>query len=76
MSFKVTVMVEVATPSATTGLVPVIVEFAATGVPAVKTTVVPVFITGVRRFSVLVSAVSDLSVQVEIPLALVEPQLP
>jgi hypothetical protein len=55
-SFKVIVTVEVVTPSATTGPVPVIVEFAATAAPAVKRTLPPAFTTGVTMESVLDSA--------------------
>ena len=61
--------VEAATPSATTGEVPVMVELAATAEPAVKTTVPPVLTTGVAIARVLVSAVEDLRVQVELPEA-------
>ena len=61
--------VETATPSATTGEDPVIIEFVATGVPAVKTTVPPVLTTGVAMARVFVSAVEDLRVQVESPEA-------
>ncbi len=50
------VTVDVAVPSATTGDVPVIVEFAATAEPAVKVTVPPVLTTGVAIASVLISA--------------------
>ena len=75
-SFKVTVTVDVATPLATTGLVPVIVELAATADPAVKTTVPSILTTGVTIESVFVSAASELKVQVEIPEALVAEQLP
>src|SRR5205807_1512887 len=54
--------VEVATPFATTGLVPVIVELAATAEPAVKVTVPPLFTTGVAIESVLTSAFVDANV--------------
>ena len=69
ISLRLIVMVEAATPSAATGEVPVIDEFAATAIPAVKTTVPPALITGVAIDKVLVSALIDLSVQVEIPEA-------
>ena len=75
-SLKVIVTVEVAVPFATTGLVPVIVEFTATAEPAVKTTVPSAFTTGVAMVKVLVSAVVEESVQVEIPDALVIEQAP
>ena len=55
-SLKVITTVEVDDPSAATGPVPVMVEFAATTVPAVKTTVPPVLETGVTRERVFVSA--------------------
>ena len=69
MSFNVTVTVDVATPSAITGVVPVMLEFAATGVPAVNTTVPPALTTGVAIERVLVSASAELSVQLETPEA-------
>ena len=75
-SLKVMVTVEVATPLAITGPVPVMFEFAATAVPAVKTTVPPVFETGAVIESVFVSAVSELKVQVESPDAFVAEQEP
>ena len=71
VSFKVTVTVEVAIPSATTGLVPVIVELAATADPDVKTTVPSILATGVTIESVFVSGLNELKVQIEIPEALV-----
>ena len=64
------VTVEVEDPLATTGLEPVMVEFRATATPAVKTTVPSAFETGVAIESVLVSAVEEARVQVEIPEAL------
>ena len=76
VSFKVTVTADVATPLATTGLVPVIVELAATADPAVKSTVPSALATGVTIDRVLVSDVSELKVQVEIPEALVAEQIP
>jgi hypothetical protein len=69
MSIRVIVTVDDARPSATTGPVPVMLEFAATGVPAIKLTVPPVLITGDVMESVLISAVSDFRLQVEIPVA-------
>ena len=69
ISFKVIVTVEVAVPSATTGDVPVIVEVAATGVPAVNVTVPPALTNGVAIESVLTSALVDFIVQVEDPEA-------
>ena len=70
LSLRVIVTVEVATPLATTGPVPVIDELMATGPPDWKTTVPPVFTTGVAIAKVLVSATLDLKVQVETPEAL------
>lgn len=66
-SFRVMVTVDVAEPSATTGDVPVIVEFAATATPAVNVTEPPAFTTGVAIERVFTSAVVEESVQVEIP---------
>jgi hypothetical protein len=68
-SLSVTVIVEVAVPSATTDPVPVMVEFAAIADPAVKVTVPSALTTGVRIESVLTSALVEASVQVEIPEA-------
>ena len=73
-SFRVIVTVEVAVPLAVTGLVPVMVEFAATATPAEKTTVPSALITGVAIERVLVSAVRDVKVQVETPEAFVAEQ--
>ena len=53
------VMVEVATPSATTVLVPVMLEFAATTAVGANTTVPPVKLKGVNRDKVLVSETVD-----------------
>jgi hypothetical protein len=75
-SFNVTVTVDVATPSATTGLVPVIVEFAPIGVPAVKVTEPSVFATGVRIARVLTSALVEVSVQLATPLTSVAEHAP
>lgn len=73
-SRKVIVMVEVALPLATTGLVPVIFEFAAIGVPAVKVTAPSVFATGVTIASVFTPETVELKLQVAIPLASVAEQ--
>lgn len=69
-SFRVIVIVDVATPSATTGEVPVMFEFVATGPPAtaLKVTLFPVFTTGVTRASAFVPPTVDLSVQVAVPV--------
>jgi hypothetical protein len=71
LSFKVTVTVEVATPSATTGPVPVMLEFAMEAASAVKVTVPSAFTNGVAIESVLISALVELKVQVASPEALV-----
>ena len=76
ISASVIVTVDVEVPSATTGVVPVMVEFAATGDPAVKTTFPSAFVTGVTIESVLVSALTELRVQVETPEAFVAEQVP
>jgi hypothetical protein len=76
VSLRVIVIVEVSTPSATTGVVPVILEFPASGPVGWKTTLLPVTATGDINCNVLVSAVVDASVQVEIPEALVAEQAP
>jgi hypothetical protein len=68
-SFRVIVMVESDEPSGFVGPVPVIVEFAATAVPAVNVTVPPVLETGVAMARVFTSALVDFTVQVETPLA-------
>lgn len=73
-SRKVIVTVEVAVLSATTGDVPVMLEFAAMGAPASKTTVPPVLLIGAVIESVFVSAVVEASVQVVTPDAFVAPQ--
>lgn len=75
-SARVIVTVEVADPSATTGVVPVIDEFAATGVPAVKITVPSAFTTGVAIERILDSAFRDVIVQVDTPEASVTEQDP
>jgi hypothetical protein len=76
ISLRVTVTVEVATPSATTGVVPVMVELAATAAPAVKTTVPSALETGVTIDNVLVSAFEELRVHVAVPEAFVTEQDP
>src|SRR5437870_4601571 len=65
-----------ATPFATTGLVPVIVELAAAAEPAVKVTVPPLCTTGVAMESVLTSAFVDASVHVDTPDAFVAAHAP
>ena len=75
-SFKVIVTVEVATPSATTGPIPVMVELATLAGAEVKVTVEPVLIKGVTIESVFTSALVDFNVQVEIPKASLRPQAP
>ncbi len=76
ISFKVIVTVEVADPSATTGEVPEMLELAATGEPAVKVTVPPVLVTGVAIERVLTSALDEVIVQVEAPVASEAEQVP
>ena len=73
---SVMVTVEASLPSATTGLDPVILEFAATGVPAVKVTLPPALMTGVAIESVLTSALVEVSVHVETPDVLETVQVP
>lgn len=68
--------VDVAVPSAITGPVPVMFEFAATAEAAVNVTVPPTFDTGVAMESVLTSANRELSVHVETPDAFVAEQTP
>jgi hypothetical protein len=75
-SFRVIETVDVATPLATTGPVPVMVEFAATTETGVKITVPSDFENGETRERVFVSAVPDLRVQVEIPETPVMEQAP
>lgn len=75
-SLSMMVIVEVAVPLATTGDVPVMEEFAGSAVGVVNTTLLPVFTIGVAIESVLVSAVSELKVQVEIPDVLEDEQVP
>jgi hypothetical protein len=69
-SLRAIVIVELAVPSAVTGLVPVIVEFAATAIPALKITVPSALVKGPVIERVFVSAVKEVKVQVEIPKAL------
>ena len=75
-SLSVIVTVEVAVPSATTGVVPVIEELTATAEPGVKITVVPAFTTGVRIERTFDSALVEARVQVAIPEASVAEQVP
>ena len=75
-SFNVIVIVDVAIPFAVTPLVPVIVELAATGTPAVNVTVPPVTATGVTSDKVFVSAVVEARVQFDTPVALEVEQAP
>jgi hypothetical protein len=71
-SFNVTVIVDVEVPFAVTGPVPLIVELAATGAPAVNVTVPPVTTTGVTSDKVFISAVVEARVQLDTPDALEE----
>lgn len=75
-SFKVIVIVDAAVPSATTGVVPAIVEVAAIADPAVNVTVPSALLMGPVIERVLTSALSEESVQVEIPEASVAEQTP
>jgi hypothetical protein len=68
-SLSVIIIVDVVVPSAVTGPVPMMVEFAGSAAPALKVTVVPVFETGVRISRVLTSALVDLSEQLDKPVA-------
>ena len=68
--------VEVATPSATTGVVPVIVELAATAAPAMKVTDPSALLTGVAMLRVLEPAEVEVMEQVEVPVASVALQVP
>ena len=76
VSFSVIVTVEVETPSAVTGLLPVIDEFAATTAVGAKTTVPPVIERGEVKDRVFVSAVEEAKVQVDVPLAFDAEQAP
>jgi hypothetical protein len=71
LSSKVMVTVEVATPSAVTGLVPVMLELAIAAESAVKITVPSAFTNGVAIDNVLISALVLASVQVASPEAFV-----
>lgn len=75
-SLSVMVTVEVETPSAVTGPVPAMVEFAALGAAAVNTTVPPVTAVGEVSWRVFVSAVNEESVQLETPEAFEAEQAP
>lgn len=75
-SLSVIVMVEVDTPSAATGPVPVIEEFATETAPTLNRTVPSVLLIGVAIERVLSSAVVDLSVQFDAPEASVTEQAP
>ena len=66
----VMVIAEVATPFASTGPVPVIVEVRALGPEGLKITEPPVLVTGVTIDNIFVSGFSDFKEQVEIPVAL------
>ena len=61
------VTVEVAVPLATTGPVPEMLEFAIAGRPAVKTTVLPDFKTGLVILKIFDSALVEARVQKETP---------
>jgi hypothetical protein len=76
-SRRVIVTVEVATPSAITGVVPVIVEFAATGAPmtVLKVTLLPALMKGVAREIFFTPAAIDFTVQVEVPVKFVALQV-
>ena len=69
VSFKVMVTVDAATPFATMGVVPVMVELAATALLGVKVTSFPVTATGEVSWRVFTSAVVEASVQRDRPLA-------
>ncbi len=69
VSLKVIETVEVETPSGGTGPTPLMSELVAIGVPATNSTVPSDLKNGVAILRVLISALVDLSVQVEIPLA-------
>jgi hypothetical protein len=66
------VIVELATPSAVTGVVPEIVVVVDDAEPAMKLVVPPAFATGVTIERVFSSALVDFKVQVETPEASVE----
>ena len=71
-SLSVIVISEVEVPSGLTGLVPAIVEFVAVATSATKLIPLPDFTTGVKICGILLSALVDLSVQVEFPEASLE----
>lgn len=74
LSLRVMVTVDVATPSATTGPVPVMLEFATAAASAVNVTVPSAFTNGVAIESVLISALIELKVHVDSPEAFVTEQ--
>ena len=59
-----------------TGPVPLMLELAATGAPAIKTTLPPALITGVVMARFFVSAFVEARVQTAFPATLVTPQAP
>ncbi len=73
-SLSVIVMVEVEIPSGFTGPEPVMLDVAASTIPAVKTIAGPAFTIGVAIDGILLSAFVDLSVQVAMPEASVAEQ--
>lgn len=75
-SFSVIVTVDVAIPLATTGLVPVMVELAATTMTGVKITVPSLLEKGETSESVFVSAVLDFRLQVDTPVTPLMVQAP
>ncbi len=76
ISLKVIVTVDVAVPLAITGPEPVMVEFAATAPPAMKTTDPSALETGVAIERIFVSDLSEVIVQVETPEASVSEHAP
>jgi hypothetical protein len=70
------VIVETEVPSATTGVLPEILEFAATTALGANTTLPPEKLPGVNKDKVFVSAVPEESVHVDNPLASEEEQVP
>ena len=75
-SFRVMVIVEVATPFAVMLLVPTIEEFTAEAAPGLNTTVPPLMLMGEVMLSVFVSAVLDFKVHVENPELLLAEHAP
>ncbi len=75
-SLKVIEINETATPLATTGVVPMMSEFAAAGEPGEKVTTPSAFVTGVTMDKVLASALVEERVHVETPEALVAEHAP